>query len=53
MTQWAMKRQLTLVCRRAHRSHAANAFLEVAQERRELPGQSPDLRRGLAVSGES
>ena len=28
------KRQLTLVCRRAHRSHAANAFLEVAQERR-------------------
>ncbi|PYR46043.1 MAG: LysR family transcriptional regulator [Acidobacteria bacterium] len=47
------KRQLTLVCRRAHRSHAANAFLEVAQERRELPGQSPDLRRGLAVSGES
>ena len=26
------KRQLTLVCRRAHRSHAANAFLEVAQD---------------------
>jgi DNA-binding transcriptional LysR family regulator len=27
------KRQLTLVCRKAHRSHAANAFLQVAQER--------------------
>jgi DNA-binding transcriptional LysR family regulator len=27
------KRQLTLVCRKAHRSHAANAFLAVAQER--------------------
>jgi DNA-binding transcriptional LysR family regulator len=27
------KRQLTLVCRRAHRSHAANAFLAVAQEK--------------------
>jgi len=27
------RRQLTLVCRRAHRSHAANAFLKVAQER--------------------
>ena len=26
------KRQLTLVCRNAHRSHAANAFLEVAKE---------------------
>ncbi len=26
------KRQLTLVCRNAHRSHAANAFLEVARE---------------------
>jgi DNA-binding transcriptional LysR family regulator len=25
------KRQMTLVCRKAHRSHAANAFLEVAQ----------------------
>jgi DNA-binding transcriptional LysR family regulator len=25
------KRQVTLVCRKAHRSHAANAFLEVAQ----------------------
>jgi DNA-binding transcriptional LysR family regulator len=27
------KRQVTLVCRKAHRSHAANAFLQVAQER--------------------
>jgi DNA-binding transcriptional LysR family regulator len=27
------KRQLTLVCRKAHRSHAANAFLAVAQEK--------------------
>ena len=26
------KRQLMLVCRRSHRSHAANAFLAVAQE---------------------
>jgi DNA-binding transcriptional LysR family regulator len=27
------KRQVTLVCRRGHRSHAADAFLEVAQEK--------------------
>jgi DNA-binding transcriptional LysR family regulator len=27
------KRQVTLVCRKAHRSHAANAFLQVAQEK--------------------
>src|SRR5262249_22265153 len=27
------KRQVTLVCRRAHRSHAADAFLAVAQEK--------------------
>src|SRR6185295_10321130 len=27
------KRQITLVCRKAHRSHAANAFLSVAQEK--------------------
>jgi DNA-binding transcriptional LysR family regulator len=26
------KRQVTLVCRKAHRSHAANAFLKIAQE---------------------
>jgi hypothetical protein len=25
------RRQVTLVCRKAHRSHAANAFLQVAQ----------------------
>src|SRR4249919_1384543 len=29
------RRQLTLVCRKAHRSHAADAFLGVAQEKRE------------------
>ena len=28
------KRQVTLVCRRAHRSHAADAFLSVAQEKK-------------------
>ena len=27
------RRQLTLVCRKAHRSHAANAFLQVAQKK--------------------
>jgi len=27
------RRQIMLVCRKAHRSHAANAFLEVAQEK--------------------
>src|SRR5205085_9262277 len=27
------KRQVTLVCRKAHRSHAASAFLAVAQEK--------------------
>ena len=27
------RRQVTLVCRRAHRSHAANAFLQAAQEK--------------------
>jgi DNA-binding transcriptional LysR family regulator len=27
------KRQVSLVCRKAHRSHAADAFLEVAQEK--------------------
>jgi DNA-binding transcriptional LysR family regulator len=27
------RRQVMLVCRKAHRSHAANAFLEVAQEK--------------------
>jgi DNA-binding transcriptional LysR family regulator len=28
------RRQVTLVCRRAHRSHASDAFLDVAQEKR-------------------
>jgi DNA-binding transcriptional LysR family regulator len=31
------KRQVTLVCRKAHRSHAAEAFLVVAQERIQKP----------------
>ena len=35
------KRQLTLVCRRAHRSHASNAFLAVAQEKAR-PERVPD-----------
>jgi DNA-binding transcriptional LysR family regulator len=30
------RRQVTLVCRRAHRSHAADAFLEVAQEKKSV-----------------
>jgi len=30
------RRQLTLVCRKAHRSHAANAFLAVAQEKTQV-----------------
>ena len=30
------RRQVTLVCRRTHRSHAAEAFLRVAQERRRV-----------------
>jgi hypothetical protein len=28
------KRQVTLVCRKAHRSHAADAFLATAQEKK-------------------
>ena len=31
------RRQVMLVCRRAHRSHAADAFLEVAQEKKSAP----------------
>jgi DNA-binding transcriptional LysR family regulator len=31
------RRQLTLVCRKAHRSHAANAFLAVAQDKAKEP----------------
>jgi DNA-binding transcriptional LysR family regulator len=34
------KRQVSLVCRKAHRSHAADAFLEVAQEKE--PGKKGD-----------
>jgi DNA-binding transcriptional LysR family regulator len=34
------KRQVTLVCRRAHRSHAADAFLAVAQEKQPPTGQT-------------
>lgn len=33
VTGISRRRQVTLVCRRAHRSHAADAFLEVAQEK--------------------
>jgi DNA-binding transcriptional LysR family regulator len=34
VTGISRRRQVTLVCRRAHRSHAADAFLDVAQEKR-------------------
>ena len=34
------KRQVMLVCRKAHRSHAANAFLDVAQDKDERLGNS-------------
>src|SRR6202171_5014799 len=34
------RRQVTLVCRRAHRSHASDAFLAVAQEKRGREGFS-------------
>jgi DNA-binding transcriptional LysR family regulator len=33
------RRQVTLVCRKAHRSHAANAFLAIAQQRTEQEAQ--------------
>jgi DNA-binding transcriptional LysR family regulator len=33
VTGVSRRRQLMLVCRKAHRSHAANAFLAVAQEK--------------------
>ncbi len=32
------RRHLTLVCRKAHRSHAANAFLKIAQQAKGEPG---------------
>jgi DNA-binding transcriptional LysR family regulator len=35
VTGISRKRQVTLVCRRAHRSHAADAFLAVAQEKQQ------------------
>jgi DNA-binding transcriptional LysR family regulator len=38
VTGISRKRQVTLVCRRAHRSHAANAFLAVAQEKPQPAG---------------
>jgi DNA-binding transcriptional LysR family regulator len=34
------KRQVMLVCRKAHRSHAADAFLAVAQDKGERPADS-------------
>jgi DNA-binding transcriptional LysR family regulator len=39
------KRQVTLVCRKAHRSHAADAFLAVAQAKKESGN------RGIGESG--
>ena len=37
------RRQVTLVCRKAHRSHAANAFLAVAQENEDGTGDRKRL----------
>jgi DNA-binding transcriptional LysR family regulator len=38
------RRQVTLVCRKAHRSHAADAFLAVAQEEtKNLKGLTPPV----------
>lgn len=37
VTGVSRRRQVTLVCRRAHRSHAADAFLAVAQEKARPP----------------
>ena len=37
VTGVSRRRQVTLVCRRAHRSHAADAFLAVAQEKAKPP----------------
>src|SRR5580765_5800074 len=36
VTGISRRRQVSLVCRKAHRSHAANAFLEVAQDKRDV-----------------
>jgi DNA-binding transcriptional LysR family regulator len=38
VTGISRRRQVTLVCRRAHRSHASDAFLGVAQEKTTLGG---------------
>ncbi len=48
------RRQVMLVCRKAHRSHAANAFLAVAQEKvasRNRSGalEAGDVRRGVSA----
>jgi len=40
VTGVSRRRQVMLVCRKAHRSHAANAFLQVAQEK-ERPAPRP------------
>ena len=37
MTGLSRKRQVNLVCRKAHRSHAADAFLAIAQDRKPAP----------------
>ena len=39
------KRQVMLVCRKAHRSHAADAFLSVAQEKKAGSERSTNLER--------
>jgi DNA-binding transcriptional LysR family regulator len=41
VTGISRRRQLTLVCRKAHRSHAANAFLAVAQEKTREANEKP------------
>ena len=41
------KRQVMLVCRKAHRSHAADAFLAVAQDKSHVQAESkPDQHKG-------
>ncbi len=46
------KRQMTLVCRKAHRSHAANAFLAVAQNTKGEKGMREHARElGSRVIG--
>ena len=43
------KREVMLVCRKAHRSHAADAFLDVAQAQEEQPAKSSVLERDSAT----